>query len=155
MWKPRRITTLWASTVCYREKFTFTILFCHILICLLRPVFKFSLNPPFDSLCLTISLLCQLKAPRSAPGARIYVSFAQTVCCSPRHAIAVAAFQLKAAYLLKPPITKFCSSVVTPERESGARLLRDGDTVWSVFMTPRSVLPIYLPGYTVSPNGLR
>jgi hypothetical protein len=84
-----------------------------------------------------------------APGA----SVAQTVCCAPRHATAVAAFQLKAAYLLKPPIT-FCSSVVTSERESGARLLRDGDTVWTVFMTPRRVLPVYLPGYTVSPNGL-
>jgi hypothetical protein len=25
LWKPRRITTLWASTVCYKDIFTFTV----------------------------------------------------------------------------------------------------------------------------------
>jgi hypothetical protein len=25
MWKPRRLTTLWASTACYRDRFTFTL----------------------------------------------------------------------------------------------------------------------------------
>jgi hypothetical protein len=24
MWEPRRLTTLWASTACYRDSFTFT-----------------------------------------------------------------------------------------------------------------------------------
>jgi hypothetical protein len=24
MWEPRRLTTLWASTACYRDRFTFT-----------------------------------------------------------------------------------------------------------------------------------
>jgi hypothetical protein len=26
MWEPRRLTTLWASTACYRDSFTFTTL---------------------------------------------------------------------------------------------------------------------------------
>jgi hypothetical protein len=27
MWEPRRLTTLWASTACYRDKFTFYLLY--------------------------------------------------------------------------------------------------------------------------------
>jgi hypothetical protein len=27
MWEPRRLTTLWASTACYRDGFTFTLFF--------------------------------------------------------------------------------------------------------------------------------
>jgi hypothetical protein len=28
MWEPRRLTTLWASTACYRDSFTFLLIFC-------------------------------------------------------------------------------------------------------------------------------
>jgi hypothetical protein len=27
MWEPRRLTTLWASTACYRDSFTFTFIY--------------------------------------------------------------------------------------------------------------------------------
>jgi hypothetical protein len=30
MWEPRRLTTLWASTTCYRENFTFFIYFYNV-----------------------------------------------------------------------------------------------------------------------------
>jgi hypothetical protein len=31
MWDPRRLTTLWASTACYRDSFTFTFCYTPIL----------------------------------------------------------------------------------------------------------------------------
>jgi hypothetical protein len=68
----------------------------------------------------------QLKPHRPACDASC-VSVAQTACGSLRHAIAAAPFQLKAAYLLKLLIIKFCIFVVTSERESGTRLSRGGE----------------------------
>jgi hypothetical protein len=32
MWEPRRLTTLWASTACYRDNFTFYLLFRYVMI---------------------------------------------------------------------------------------------------------------------------
>jgi hypothetical protein len=32
MWEPRRLTTLWTSTACYRDKFTFIIIIIIIII---------------------------------------------------------------------------------------------------------------------------
>jgi hypothetical protein len=44
MWEPRRFTTLWASTTCYRDNFTY---FLHVLIFLLPSQIGFSGLLPF------------------------------------------------------------------------------------------------------------
>jgi hypothetical protein len=49
MWEPRRLTTLWASTACYRDSFTFTLIWdlyeffhCTLVILGLAGVEKYS-----------------------------------------------------------------------------------------------------------------
>jgi hypothetical protein len=58
MWEPRRLTTLWASTACYRDSFTFFFLFrpfCGVSMDL--PVITYPTQndtPTFNTLFLTV-----------------------------------------------------------------------------------------------------